>query len=101
MGKTTLISPHASKELKILLLQGKEKEEETRRAEKLPRVVISSRETGDLIFMGIGGFTPLGGFMGHDDWKGVCAEMRMKDGVFWPIPITLSHHEKKIGRAHV
>lgn len=94
MRKTTLISPHASDELRILLLEGKEREEETRRAEKLPRIVMSSRETGDLIFLGIGGFTPLDGFMGYDDWKGVCAEMRMTDGVFWPIPITLSHHEK-------
>ena len=40
--------------------------------------------------LGIGGFTPLGGFMTHDDWEGVCNDMRTSDGVFWPIPITLS-----------
>jgi sulfate adenylyltransferase len=28
--------------------------------------------------------------MGHADWKGVCDEMKMSSGVFWPIPITLS-----------
>jgi len=28
--------------------------------------------------------------MTHSDWKGVCDEMRTADGVFWPIPITLS-----------
>jgi sulfate adenylyltransferase len=55
---------------------------------------MSTRETGDLIFMGIGGFTPLDGFMGHDDWKGVCQDMKMANGIFWPIPITLSHDEK-------
>jgi sulfate adenylyltransferase len=51
---------------------------------------MTSRETGDLIMLGIGGFTPLEGFMGYEDWKGVCDEMKMADGTFWPIPITLS-----------
>jgi len=94
MAKTKLISPHGSDELKILLLEGKEKEEELKRADGLPKVTVSSRETGDLIMLGIGGFTPLEGFMGHDDWKGVCADMKMTNGVFWPIPITLSHDKK-------
>jgi len=94
MAKPKLISPHGSDELKILLLDGKAKEEELKRADGLPKVTVSSRETGDLIMLGIGGFTPLEGFMGHDDWKGVCADMKMTNGVFWPIPITLSHDEK-------
>ncbi len=89
-----LISPHGSDTLRVLLLDGKEKEAELKRAGTLPKLVMSSRETGDLIMLGIGGFTPLEGFMGHDDWKGVCEGMKMSDGVFWPIPITLSHDEK-------
>jgi sulfate adenylyltransferase len=89
-----LISPHGSDTLKVLLLDGKEKETELKRAATLPKLVMSSRETGDLIMLGIGGFTPLEGFMGHDDWKGVCENMKMSNGVFWPIPITLSHDEK-------
>lgn len=40
--------------------------------------------------LGIGGFTPLEGFMTHADWEGVCDGMRMTNGLFWPIPITLS-----------
>lgn len=94
MSKTKLISPHGSDELIILLLEGKERDKELKRAESLPKVTVSSRETGDLIMLGIGGFTPLEGFMGEEDWKGVCADMKMTNGVFWPIPITLSHDEK-------
>jgi len=94
MAKTNLIKPHGSDSLIILLLSGKEKEKELKKAESLPKLVMSSRETGDLIMMGIGGFTPLEGFMGHDDWKGVCADMKMTSGLFWPIPITLSNDEK-------
>jgi len=94
MAESILISPHGSDKLKILLLSGKEKEAELKKAEKLPKLIMSSRETGDLIMLGIGGFTPLEGFMGKDDWKGVCAEMKMTNGLFWPIPITLSHDKK-------
>jgi sulfate adenylyltransferase len=94
MSTSTLISPHGSKELKILLLEGAERAEELKRAGSLPKVQVSSRETGDLIMLGIGGFTPLDGFMGQKDWKGVCADMKMTNGVFWPIPITLSHDKK-------
>jgi sulfate adenylyltransferase len=94
MAESKLISPHGSDELKILLLEGKEKDQELKKAEKLPKIRISSRETGDLIMMGIGGFTPLDGFMGHDDWNGVCKDMKMTGGIFWPIPITMSHDEK-------
>ena len=90
MAQSNLISPHGSDKLKILLLSGKEKEEELKKAEKLKKIVMTSRETGDLIMLGIGGFTPLDGFMGHDDWKGICADMKMTNGLFWPIPITLS-----------
>lgn len=94
MSKSKLISPHGSDTLKILLLEGKAKEEELKKAETLPKVELSSRETGDIIMMGIGGFTPLEGFMGHADWKGVCEEMKMTNGIFWPIPVTMSHDEK-------
>jgi len=94
MAKSNLISPHGSDELKILLLEGKEKEQELKKAEKLTKIVMTTRETGDLIMLGIGGFTPLEGFMGLDDWKSVCSDMKMSNGVFWPIPITLSHDKK-------
>ena len=36
--------------------------------------------------MGIGGFTPFNGFMGKADWQGVCDDMKMADGLFYPTP---------------
>jgi sulfate adenylyltransferase len=63
------------------------------RAQTLPKVKMSSRETGDLIMLGIGGFTPLEGFMTHADWQGVCDGYKMASGLFWPIPVTLSTDE--------
>jgi sulfate adenylyltransferase len=60
------------------------------RAGSLRRIPVSSRERGDLVMLGIGGFSPLDGFMTHADWRGVCDDMRTANGTFWPIPITLS-----------
>jgi len=56
---------------------------------------MTTRETGDLIMMGIGAFTPLEGFMGYADWRSCCESylMTSNKGVFWPIPITLSTEE--------
>ena len=57
------------------------------------KINVTSREAGDIIMMGIGGFTPLTGFMTRADWEGVCDGMKMANGLFWPIPITLSTDE--------
>ncbi|MGH8618749.1 MAG: sulfate adenylyltransferase [Burkholderiales bacterium] len=85
-----LVKPHGGGELRPLLLTGKELAAERERARTLPQLPVSSRERGDLIMLGIGGFTPLEGFMTHADWRGVCDGYRTADGLFWPIPITLS-----------
>lgn len=85
-----LVSPHGGGALKPLLLEGAARQAELDRARTLPKLRLSSRETGDVIMMGIGGFTPLEGFMTEADWRGVCDRMKMANGVFWPIPITLS-----------
>jgi len=85
-----LVPPHGSPELKPLLLEGAAREEEAKKAESLKKVTVTNRESGDLIMMGIGGFTPLDGFMGKADWQGVCDDMKMSNGVFWPIPVTVT-----------
>lgn len=86
---TKLVPPHGGK-LKPLLLKGGVLEEAKKKAWSLSQVRITTRERDDLIMMGIGAFSPLEGFMGKADWKGVCEDMKMVDGTFWPIPITLS-----------
>ncbi len=95
-----LVNPHGAETLRPLLLEGAALAEERKRAESLPRITISSREKGDLIMLGIGGFTPLNGFMTHADWQGVCDSMKMPNGLFWPIPITLSTDEATAATFH-
>ncbi|WP_295384784.1 sulfate adenylyltransferase [uncultured Thiodictyon sp.] len=85
-----LVDPHGGGDLLPLLFEGEALERERRHAATLPTLRVSQREKGDIIMLGIGGFTPLQGFMTHSDWRGVCDGMKMADGLFWPIPITLS-----------
>ncbi len=87
---TALVRPHGGESLKPLLLAGAALKAESARAKTMPKLRVSSREKGDLIMLGIGGFSPLEGFMTHADWQGVCDGYRMASGLFWPIPITLS-----------
>ena len=85
-----LVPPHGGHELRPLLVPGSERADQRKRAAGLKAVPMTSRETSDLVMLGMGAYSPLDGFMGHDDWRGSCAEMKCDDGLFWPIPITLS-----------
>ncbi len=85
-----LVAPHGSNHVRPLLLPKAERAEACRRAETLPKIPLSSREVSDLFMLGMGAYTPLAGFMGEADWRGACADMQLEDGLFWPIPITLS-----------
>ncbi|QKQ24675.1 sulfate adenylyltransferase [Candidatus Ruthia endofausta] len=93
-----LVPPHGSDTLKPLALEGNALTAELERAKLLPKVNCSSREVGDIIMMGIGGFTPLEGFMDKADWQGVCDNMAIESGLFWPIPITLSTNSEDVNQ---
>ncbi len=84
-----LVAPHGGKGLVCALLEGSELEAEKTKAAGLKKIAVSARAKGDLIMLGIGGFSPLDGFMTKADWKGVCENFQMADGTFWPVPITL------------
>jgi sulfate adenylyltransferase len=91
-----LVPPHNSEQVKPLLLPETERAEERKRAETLGKVPLDSRTLSDVLMLAMGAYTPLDGLMGHDDWRGVCKDMKLANGVFWPIPITLSV-DKELG----
>jgi sulfate adenylyltransferase len=93
-----LVPPHGGKGLVCCLLQGAELAAEQKKAAGLKKIDISPRAKGDLIMMGIGGFSPLSGFMTKADWKSVCENFTLADGTFWPVPVTLDIDEEvKVG----
>jgi sulfate adenylyltransferase len=94
MSSDQLVRPHGrERRLMPLLIPAEARAGESSRAMTLKQLPMSSRETSDLLMLGIGAFTPLRGFMNGDDWRGVCETMSLSDGTFWPIPVTLSVHE--------
>jgi sulfate adenylyltransferase len=84
-----LVSPHGGK-LLPLLAQGEDLKRGLDKARHLPQVKLDSREASDLIMLGMGAFSPLRGFMTRGNYEGVLEDMRLKDGTFWPVPITLA-----------
>ena len=90
-----LIVPYGGR---LLPLQISEEEaKELRQRTDLKKIRINHREIGDLMMLGIGGFSPLGGYMNQQDWRSVCCDMHLANGLFWPIPITVST-DKEQGR---
>ncbi|NQV83622.1 MAG: sulfate adenylyltransferase [Rhodospirillales bacterium] len=85
-----LVSPHGGGQLNPLLLAEVERAEVLKHAETLKQVPMTSRETSDVIMFAMGAYTPLNGFMGEKDWRGCCEDMKLADGLFWPIPVTLA-----------
>ncbi len=91
---SALVPPHGDSGLQPLQVEDARAGEDLRYARSLRSLRVTSREKGDLVMLGTGGFTPLRGFMSQADWRGVCDDMRTEEGLFWPIPITLSTDEE-------
>ncbi len=89
-----LVPAHGGK-LMPLLLAGEERQQNLEKSTMLPKIRLSSRETSDLIMMANGAFSPLKGFMEKNDYENVVENMHLSNGVFWPIPITLSVTKKQ------
>ena len=90
---TNLVPPHGAGVLKPLLISQGLRSQQMSRAESLVKIPMSSCEVCDLLLLSMGAYTPLDGFMVEADWRGVCEGMKLEDGVFWPIPVTLSAHQ--------
>jgi sulfate adenylyltransferase len=84
-----VIDPHGG-ELVDLLARAEKREELVKEAGSLAAVELSPRQAADLELLAVGGFSPLRGFQGSDDWRRVVDEMRLADGLPWSIPVTLA-----------
>lgn len=86
--KPSLISPYGG-QLVNLVVSGEERQEVIDRSKRLPSIKISSRALCDLELLATGAFSPLDRFMGKGDYERVLTEMRLQNGVLFPIPVTL------------
>jgi len=87
--ETKLIEPYGG-DLVNLLVPIEEKDEWLDKANTYPSHQMSDRSLHDLELLATGGFSPLNTFMAEEDYNRVLTEMRLANGVLFPIPITLT-----------
>ena len=83
-----LIAPYCGKLVNLVVDEG-ERQELLERSNRLPSIRISARALCDLELLATGAFSPLDRFMGKADYERVLTEMRLDNGVLFPMPITL------------
>ena len=87
-SNSKLISPYAGELIDLMVIE-EERQELLERSSRLPSVRISPRSLCDLELLATGAFSPLDRFMVKADYERVLTEMRLENGVLFPIPITL------------
>jgi sulfate adenylyltransferase len=90
-----LNSPYGG-ELIDLVVKGEEYEELLEKSSRLPSIQISQRALCDLELLATGAFSPLDRFMGKADYERVLTEMRLTNGMLFPIPVTLPVDEDSL-----
>jgi sulfate adenylyltransferase len=96
----SLIAPHGGT-LVNRILKSDAAAKAAQEAKSLKSIPLSPREAFDLEMIAIGAFSPLSGFMGEKDFARVCKEMRLANGVVWPIPVILSPGDDVTGKISV
>jgi sulfate adenylyltransferase len=83
-----LIAPYGGK-LVNLVVGAEEREEILNKVRDLPSIQLSPRSLCDLELLATGAFSPLDRFMGEKDYSSVLKDMRLANGLVFPIPVTL------------
>jgi sulfate adenylyltransferase len=88
-----LVTPHGGSLINLVAMPERRRELLDGSA-TWPSWDLTARQICDLEMLANGSFSPLTGFLGHDDYESVCETMRLADGTLWPMPITLDVPEE-------
>jgi sulfate adenylyltransferase len=83
------IAPHGGRLISRLASSAEASEWQGKLA-GLPSIRLNSRQVSDLEMIVTGGLSPLTGFMGEAEYRGVVEEMHLPGGLPWTIPVTLA-----------
>lgn len=87
--QSELLIPPYGGTLVDLRVPAEEAAELRARASALPSLQLSDRAVCDLELLAVGAFSPLDRFLGRADYERVLAELRLENGLLFPIPVTL------------
>ncbi|KAI8379292.1 sulfate adenylyltransferase [Radiomyces spectabilis] len=94
-------TPHGGV-LKDLYIRDAPKQAELRKEiESLPSLVLTDRQLCDLELILNGGFSPLEGFLTQKDYDSVVENMRLSNGLLWPMPITLDVSKAEVDELQI
>jgi sulfate adenylyltransferase len=85
---SNLIPPYGGK-LVDLVVPREECDRLRSYASRLTSIQLSERGVCDLEMLATGGFSPLNGFVGREDYRRILDEMRLVSGHLFPIPVAL------------
>ncbi|MDH3693183.1 MAG: bifunctional sulfate adenylyltransferase/adenylylsulfate kinase [Gammaproteobacteria bacterium] len=80
--------------LKNLYLNAADAEQEKQKSRDYPSWDLSERKLCDIELLLNGAFSPLEGFVGQADYDSVLKDMRLTNGMLWPIPVNLDVSEE-------
>ncbi|MBA2703837.1 MAG: bifunctional sulfate adenylyltransferase/adenylylsulfate kinase [Blastocatellia bacterium] len=84
-----LVEPYGG-QLVNLIAPPEKREDLLNLASTLPRIQLSERAVCDLELLATGGFSPLETFLNRADYERVIEEMRLGNGMLFPVPVTLT-----------
>ncbi|MHA1416163.1 MAG: sulfate adenylyltransferase [Candidatus Heimdallarchaeum aukensis] len=84
-----LVPPHGGKLVDKHIISEEERYNYVEKAKTLPVLELNERTLADLECIATGVYSPLTGFMTEEDYNSVVETMRLKNGIIWPIPVTL------------
>lgn len=87
-SSSKLVRPHGGA-LVSCHVAGERAEALAELAQTLPAIDLDAEAEVDVDNMALGAYSPLEGFLTSKDWLRVVAEMRLENGLPWPVPVSL------------
>ena len=92
-----MIKPHGAETLTPLYVaDDAQRADLHKEVEQLPSVLLTSGAAASAVMLAAGYFTPLTGYMNIAEAVSVASDMKLPNGLFWPVPILNMVHSEQI-----